>query len=601
MPPPRTLAAAVAAASIALSKISSPIVGVVDGSTGIAASTPAAVTPVPLATTTAAALPGASTANAGNRDIDSIFASILPALVNPTSTPSPVLLAPTPSLYATADINNSTAPLNTLVSNSPINSPPPPVEIPVWQRATGVGLALLSGCLIGSSVVFTKKGLLMTRSNEAGREHKYLTSPMWWIGMVLMGLGEVANFGAYAFVPAILVTPLGALSVVISAVLSSLFLKEYLSTSGKIGCIQCIIGAVIIVLHAPAEASTETIPEFFYYVISPGFLTYSGIVGIAMAVLIFYVAPRHGTRTPFVYIAISSLGGAYLVLAAQGFGSSVVYTFRNPHDNQFLHWPIYPLFAFIIFAVFAMIHFLNRALSIFSTAIVTPIYYVSFTTSTLVASSILFRGFPVDSATAGLSIVMGFIVIVGGVALLFQYSIECDAADKKKAADEAAAAGAKEDEGKSEGAGTVAIVTTTTTRSGSNNTLGGRVLSNGSARPVSSQPLITGAAALAALDEEASIGDRSSTVKVELAPAAPTTTRTSPKSPLLASAGLILNARSHSFGGSTRSSNTIGSDDGAATTVALDGTIGRSRSERGVVAGIPRLIGGGVVAAATGG
>ena len=30
-----------------------------------------------------------------------------------------------------------------------------------------------------------------------------------------MGIGEIANFAAYAFAPAILVTPLGALSVLI--------------------------------------------------------------------------------------------------------------------------------------------------------------------------------------------------------------------------------------------------------------------------------------------------------------------------------------------------------------------------------------------------
>jgi hypothetical protein len=32
---------------------------------------------------------------------------------------------------------------------------------------------------------------------------------------LIVGLGEVANFAAYAFAPAILVTPLGALSVLI--------------------------------------------------------------------------------------------------------------------------------------------------------------------------------------------------------------------------------------------------------------------------------------------------------------------------------------------------------------------------------------------------
>lgn len=49
----------------------------------------------------------------------------------------------------------------------------------------------------------------------AGEGHGYLKSPMWWFGMTLMIIGEICNFVAYAFTEAILVTPLGALSVVI--------------------------------------------------------------------------------------------------------------------------------------------------------------------------------------------------------------------------------------------------------------------------------------------------------------------------------------------------------------------------------------------------
>jgi magnesium transporter len=71
--------------------------------------------------------------------------------------------------------------------------------------------------LTGSSFVITKKGL-----NEAAEHHgfegegfTYLQRPMWWIGIITMVVGEIANFAAYAFAPAILVTPLGALSVLI--------------------------------------------------------------------------------------------------------------------------------------------------------------------------------------------------------------------------------------------------------------------------------------------------------------------------------------------------------------------------------------------------
>lgn len=83
-------------------------------------------------------------------------------------------------------------------------------------------------------------------------------------------VGEVCNFAAYAFAPAILVTPLGALSVLIGAVLGSYFLKEELGTLGKLGCAICLLGAVIIVLHAPPDEDIQTIDEILHYAIQPG-------------------------------------------------------------------------------------------------------------------------------------------------------------------------------------------------------------------------------------------------------------------------------------------------------------------------------------------
>jgi drug/metabolite transporter (DMT)-like permease len=83
-------------------------------------------------------------------------------------------------------------------------------------------------------------------------------------------VGETANFAAYAFAPAILVTPLGALSVLIGAVLGSYFLKEELGILGKLGCAICLIGSIIIILHAPADPDIKTIDKILDLAIQPG-------------------------------------------------------------------------------------------------------------------------------------------------------------------------------------------------------------------------------------------------------------------------------------------------------------------------------------------
>lgn len=56
----------------------------------------------------------------------------------------------------------------------------------------------------------------------------------------------------------------------IGAVLGSYFLNEQLGTLGKLGCAICLIGSVIIVLHAPPDKPIETIDEILQYALEPG-------------------------------------------------------------------------------------------------------------------------------------------------------------------------------------------------------------------------------------------------------------------------------------------------------------------------------------------
>ncbi|KHG10879.1 Magnesium transporter NIPA3 [Gossypium arboreum] len=81
----------------------------------------------------------------------------------------------------------------------------------------GLILAVSSSVFIGSSFIIKKQGLKKAGSSgpRAGQGgHSYLYEPWWWAGMITMIIGEIANFAAYAYAPAILVTPLGALSII---------------------------------------------------------------------------------------------------------------------------------------------------------------------------------------------------------------------------------------------------------------------------------------------------------------------------------------------------------------------------------------------------
>lgn len=63
-------------------------------------------------------------------------------------------------------------------------------------------------------------------------------------------------------------------------------------------------------------------------------------------------------------------------------------------------------------------NYLNKALDTFNTAIVSPIYYVMFTTLTIVASAIMFKDWSGQDATSIASEICGFITVLSGTIML---------------------------------------------------------------------------------------------------------------------------------------------------------------------------------------
>ncbi|TFK49296.1 DUF803-domain-containing protein [Heliocybe sulcata] len=288
----------------------------------------------------------------------------------------------------------------------------------VDDKYIGLALAASSSLAIGTSFIITKKGLNHSGDNvgKASEDFSYFRNPIWWAGMSTLVLGEVANFAAYAFAPPILVTPLGALSVLIGAVLASFFLKEELGHIGRIGCTLCILGSSIIVLHAPEDKDIQTVDEVLHYALQPGFLMYCFTVAVFALIMIYAIAPKYGRSNPLVYISICSLVGSVSVMAIKGFGIAVKLTFAG--NNQFTHPSTYVFGIVVVGCILVQMNYFNKALDTFSTNVVNPMYYVGFSSATIVASLILFQGFNTTDSTNTISLLVGFAVTFLGVHLL---------------------------------------------------------------------------------------------------------------------------------------------------------------------------------------
>lgn len=136
-------------------------------------------------------------------------------------------------------------------------------------------------------------------------------------------------------------------------------------------------------------------------------------------VLILAVAPRHGQNNILVYISICSLIGSLSVSCVKGLGIAIkealggVNVARAP-----LAWL---LVVGLLVCVGTQINFLNKALDIFNTSLVTPIYYVFFTTSVLTCSAALFKEWQHMGAADVIGTLAGFLTIVVGIFLLHAF------------------------------------------------------------------------------------------------------------------------------------------------------------------------------------
>ncbi|XP_060198185.1 probable magnesium transporter NIPA6 isoform X2 [Lycium barbarum] len=258
--------------------------------------------------------------------------------------------------------------------------------------------------------------LIVTACRMGSGGYGYLREPLWWIGMVTMIVGEFANFVAYIYAPAVLVTPLGALSIIVSAVLAHFLLKEKLKKLGVLGCVLCIVGSVVIVLHAPGEHELNSVDEIWALATQPALLLYTASAVAIALVLVLYCEPRYGQTNIMVYIGVCSIIGSLTVMSIKAIGIAIKLTLEG--SNQAAHFQTWVFVMVSVTCIITQLNYLNKALDTFNTAVVSPIYYGMFTSLTILASAIMFKDWSGQSASSIVSVLCGFLTVLSGTMVL---------------------------------------------------------------------------------------------------------------------------------------------------------------------------------------
>ncbi|CAI0438410.1 unnamed protein product [Linum tenue] len=267
----------------------------------------------------------------------------------------------------------------------------------VSENTTGLILAVASNAFIGSSFILKKKGLKRagasgTRAGVGG--YTYLLEPLWWVGMVTMT-------SSYKFD---------------SAILAHFMLNERLPRMGVLGCVSCIVGSVVIVLHAPQEQPLNSVEEVWNLATQPAFLIYVAATISTVLALVLHFEPRFGQTNMLVYLGICSLMGSITVVSIKAIGIAIKLTLDG--INQIAYPQTWLFLTVAAICVVTQLNYLNKALDTYNAAVVSPVYYVMFTTLTIVASAIMFKDWKGQDASSIASEICGFITVLTGTIIL---------------------------------------------------------------------------------------------------------------------------------------------------------------------------------------
>ncbi|EKX54658.1 hypothetical protein GUITHDRAFT_160735 [Guillardia theta CCMP2712] len=216
----------------------------------------------------------------------------------------------------------------------------------------------------------------------------YIRLKLWWVGMVLMAMGETGNFLAYAYAPATVVAPLGAVSVISNSILAHYILREHIGPRNLFGVAMAILGSVLIVLYAPSSDKQLTMEVLIEYMSDSGFAFF--VISISIAILILFLLPDNiKKRYVVIYTLICSLTGSLTVMCVKGVSTALVLTLQG--NNQFYNVLPWILVAVTVGTLIVQLKYLNLAMMHFGASEVVPVYYVLFTFCSIMAGIVLYK------------------------------------------------------------------------------------------------------------------------------------------------------------------------------------------------------------------
>lgn len=262
-------------------------------------------------------------------------------------------------------------------------------------------------------------------SSVEDNEGDYLKSKIWWLGFLLINIGESGNFISYAFAPASVVAPLGSFALVANCIFAPVMLKERYRGRDLVGVIITIIGAVTVVLASNASDTRLDVDGLLQAIMQLPFILFSAIYIVGMVALALLSQTNYGRRFVFVDVGLCALFGGFTVLSTKALATLLA----SEGVVMFTKWITYLLIVIIAGTGIGQIRYLNRALMRFDSKMVVPSQFVFFTLSAIIGSAILYGDFEKAQFHQIVTFLYGCAATFAGVFILMWTSNDDDHVD----------------------------------------------------------------------------------------------------------------------------------------------------------------------------
>ncbi|XP_053254747.1 NIPA-like protein 3 isoform X2 [Podarcis raffonei] len=248
------------------------------------------------------------------------------------------------------------------------------------------------------------------------KDHRaYFKTKTWWCGLFLLFLGELGVFSAYAFAPLSLIVPLGAVSVIASAIIGIIFIKEKWKPKDFLSCGLAIVGTYLLITFGPNSHETMTGENITKHLVSWPVLLYMLIEIIIFCLLLYFYKERKANYI-VVILLLAALLGSMTVITVKAVAGMVVVSIRG---NLQLGYPIFYIMVVCMVATASFqATFLTQATQLYDASQIASIGYILSTAIAITAGATFYLDFIGEDILHICMFALGCLIAFLGVFLI---------------------------------------------------------------------------------------------------------------------------------------------------------------------------------------